>query len=449
MKGESMKQNTLKNSASESRRDFLKNKLMASAALLLGFSRNTLGGNFAEGYLTDPEQKLADDNGNVNWAAVKAQFTLNSVRHHFNTASIGPSPKVVQDEIIQLLRLAETFGNELHEKVEPVRQRIAKFLNAPPTQIAITRNTTEGMNIVARSLNLKKGDEVILTSEEHIGGSAPWLALKNEIGVVVKVINTSANANEEDIYDQIEKSITVNTKVISVSHITCTTGTVLPVKKIIDLCAMRGITSCIDGAQAVGQIPVDLSQLQPDFYVTSGHKWMFGPKGTGILYLNQQFLENTDPHYVGSYSDSRFDLMNGILEYNRTASRYEYGTRNSPIIAGLGSAIDFINKIGIENISNRGRELALRFRNGISRHPRIKIHTPMDSKYSASIVTFTIEGKQSDEVCRKAIVGGRTVLRSIYENDMNAIRASFAIHNDYAEVDKLIQDMLNVADSED
>ena len=447
MKGESMKQNTLKSSASESRRDFLKNKLMAAAALLLGFSRNTLGGNFAEGYLTDPEQKLADDNGNVNWAAVKAQFTLNAVRHHFNTASIGPSPKVVQDEIIKSLRHAEIWGIELHEKVEPVRQRIAKFLSAPSSQIAITRNTTEGMNIVARNLSLKKGDEVILTSEEHIGGSAPWLALQNEIGVVVRVINTSSS--EEDVYDQIEKSITVNTKVISVSHITCTTGTVLPVKKIIDLCAMRGITSCIDGAQAVGQIPVDLSQLQPDFYVTSGHKWMFGPKGTGILYLNQQFLENTDPHYVGSYSDSRFDLMNGILEYNRTASRYEYGTRNSPIIAGLGSAIDFINKIGIENISNRGKELSLRFRNGISRHPRIKIHTPMDSKYSASIVTFTIEGKQSDEVCRKAIVGGRTVLRSIYENDMNAIRASFAIHNDYAEVDKLIQDMLNVADSED
>jgi len=443
-----MKQNKLKSSASESRRDFLKNKLMAAAALLLGFSRNTLGGNFAEGYLTDPEQKLVDDNGNVNWEAVKAQFTLNSVRHHFNTASIGPSPKVVQDEIIKSLHRSDNWGIDLHEKVEPARKRIAKFLNAPSGQIAITRNTTEGMNIIARSLGLKKGDEVILTSEEHIGGSAPWLALQNEFGVVVRVINTSAS--EEDVYDQIENSITVNTKVISVSHITCTTGTVLPVKKIIDLCARRGITSCIDGAQAVGQIPVDLSQLQPDFYVTSGHKWLFGPKGTGILYLNQQFLDTTDPHYVGSYSDSRFDLMNGILEYNRTASRYEYGTRNSPIIAGLGSAIDFINKIGVDNISNRGRELALRFRNGISHHPRIKTHTPMEAKYSASIVTFTIEGKQSAEVCREAIVvEGRTVLRSIYENDMNAIRASFAIHNDYAEVDKLIQDMLNVADSVD
>ncbi len=146
------------------------------------------------------------------------------------------------------------------------------------------------MNTVARSLSLKEGDEVILSKDEHIGGAAIWLALSKEIGITIKLVDLDYSGKNN--FNIIKKSVTDKTKVLVLSHVTCTTGMILPVKKIANYCKKKGIISCIDGAQAVGMIPVNITDINPDFYVTSGHKWLFGSKGTGILYINEYFLKN-------------------------------------------------------------------------------------------------------------------------------------------------------------
>lgn len=424
----------------QSRRHFIKDKLRKGLILSL-FSPFSSMAEFDE---SKEESSITKDDGiTVDWEKVESQFTLANSRKHFNTSSIGPSPRIVQETTIASIKYINKYGIEDHKVVEKTRAKLAKFMNANPEELAITRNATEGMNVVARSLKLQQGDEVIITSEEHIGGSAPWMALQNEIGIKVKVVDILGK--EEKILKLIKSAISNRTKVISISHITCTTGTVLPVKEIIEFCKKKQIQSVIDGTQALGQISLNLKSLQPNFFIASCHKWFFGPKGTGILYMNQDFLNNTPPLFAGAYTDIKFDLKKGIYEYIKHASRYEYGTINAPIIAGLGAAVEFMNNIGIKNVEDRGKYLASRFYEKISQHRDISILTPFHLDAHASIVTFRIKQKNGSNICKELRKTANIILRSVTENNMNAIRASFAIYSNEKEVDELAQKLLAIA----
>ena len=424
----------------QSRRHFIKDKLRKGLILSL-FSPLSSMAEFDE---SREESSITKDDGiTVDWEKVESQFTLANSRKQFNTSSIGPSPRIVQETTIASIKYINKYGIEDHKVVEKTRAKLAKFMNANPEELAITRNATEGMNVVARSLKLQQGDEVIITSEEHIGGSAPWMALQNEIGIKVKVVDILGK--EEKILKLIKSAISNRTKVISISHITCTTGTVLPVKEIIEFCKKNQIQSVIDGTQALGQISLNLKSLQPNFFIASCHKWFFGPKGTGILYMNQDFLNNTPPLFAGAYTDIKFDLKKGIYEYIKHASRYEYGTINAPIIAGLGAAVEFMNNIGIKNVEDRGKYLASRFYEKISQHKDISILTPFQLDAHASIVTFRIKQKNGSNICKELRKTANIILRSVTENNMNAIRASFAIYTNEKEVDELAQKLLAIA----
>lgn len=424
----------------QSRRHFIKDKLRKGLILSL-FSPLSSMAEFDE---SKEDSSITKDDGiTVDWEKVESQFTLANSRKHFNTSSIGPSPRIVQETTIASIKYINKYGIEDHKVVEKTRAKLAKFMNANPEELAITRNATEGMNVVARSLKLQQGDEVIITSEEHIGGSAPWMALQNEIGIKVKVVDILGK--EEKILKLIKSAISNRTKVISISHITCTTGTVIPVKEIIEFCKKNQIQSVIDGTQALGQISLNLKSLQPNFFIASCHKWFFGPKGTGILYMNQDFLNNTPPLFAGAYTDIKFDLKKGIYEYIKHASRYEYGTINAPIIAGLGAAVEFMNNIGIKNVEDRGKYLASRFYEKISQHRDISILTPFQLDAHASIVTFRIKQKNGSNICKELRKTANIILRSVTENNMNAIRASFAIYTNEKEVDELAQKLLAIA----
>ena len=424
----------------QSRRNFIKDKLWKGLILSL-FSPFSSMAEFDE---SKEESSITKDDGiTVDWEKVESQFTLANSRKHFNTSSIGPSPRIVQETTIASIKYINKYGIEDHKVVEKTRAKLAKFMNANPKVLAITRNATEGMNIVARRLKLHQGDEVIITSEEHIGGSAPWMALQNEIGIKVKVVDILGK--EEKILKLIKSAISKRTKVISISHITCTTGTVLPVKEIIEFCKKNQIHSVIDGTQALGQISLNLKSLQPNFFIASCHKWLFGPKGTGILYMNQDFLNNTPPLFAGAYTDIKFDLKKGIYEYIKHASRYEYGTINAPIIAGLGAAVEFTNNIGIKNVEDRGKYLASRFYEKISQHRDISILTPFHLDAHASIVTFRIKQKNGSNICKELRKTANIILRSVTENNMNAIRASFAVYTNEKEVDELAHKLLVIA----
>lgn len=420
------------------RREFIRKSVLKTIGMLVGID------SFASNTPLDIQDKaFIFDNGDVNWESIREKFQLDSSRYYFNYGSLGLCPKPVSDRLCLKHSALESTGLHDHVFIENVRTSISSFLNTSLDEVAITRNTTEGMNIIAHSLNLEKDDEVIITSEEHIGGSAPWLMIRKYLGIKVKVV--PINYNGKGNLKRIKDAITSKTKVVSVSHITCTTGTVLPVKDIVALCRENDIYSVIDGAQALGMIPVDLGDIDPDFYCSSGHKWMGGPKETGILFVNKRNLEILNPRYVGAYSDSSFNLNTLDLTIKKPISRVEYGTRSLSTAAGLDESISFINKIGIERIFERCRKLACHFRDGISSHPKIEVLSPENEKYASAIVTFRIKSKDNLSVPYILLHKHRTSIRGIHENDLNALRASFHIQNSLKEVDDLIALILSIA----
>ena len=383
------------------------------------------------------------DYKSIDWENIRQQFLFSKEKHYLNTGSLGPSPKVIINTICETIEKLETSCSHGRHQIAETHEKAANFLNVKADEIAFTRNTTEGINIVARSLPLKAGDEIIISTHEHVGGASPWMALEKDIGVKVKLIDLDFKG--ENNLQIIKDNITIKTKVVAFSHITCTTGMKLPAKAIVELCRSKGVYSCIDGAQSLGMFPIDLADINPDFYASSGHKWLFGPKGTGVLFINKNIIKDISPIFAGAYTDCKFDLNSLTMEYLMTAKREEYGTRNTPITLGLGSAFDFINAIGIENVSKRGRELVSRFRKGIANIPGIEILTPESDVYSASMITIRIKDKDNLKLNPILNKEKNLRMRSIYENNINGIRISFAIFNSFDEVDLLVNSLKEVA----
>ena len=198
------------------------------------------------------------------------------------------------------------------------------------------------------------------------------------------------------------------------------------------------VISIVDGAQAFGMIPVDLSNISPDFYISSGHKWMCGPKGTGFVYANEKSYKSLQPGFVGAYSDITFNLSKCILEIKNNISHIEYGTRNMSIYDGFNSAVLFINTIGIENIFTRGKKMADYFLNKIVTHQNITVLSSLNNDFSSSIVTFRIENTNCSLFINDLLINHKKALRGVHENNLNAIRASFSLQNDYQEIDELV-----------
>ncbi|MCB0462639.1 MAG: aminotransferase class V-fold PLP-dependent enzyme [Flavobacteriaceae bacterium] len=383
-----------------------------------------------------------NDYNSIDWKQIREQFLFAKDYHYLNTGSLGPSPRIVIDTVCKAMERLEISTNHGRHEIDETHEKMANFLNVTPDEIAFTRNATEGLNIAARSLRLKKGDEIIISTHEHVGGASPWLALAKDFGAVVKLIDLDFSGKKN--LQIIKDAISDKTKVVAFSHITCTTGMKLPAKEIVDLCRSKGIYSCIDGAQSLGMFPIDLRAINPDFYASSGHKWLFGPKGTGVLFINKSIIEHIDPVFAGAYTDSQFDLNTLTMEYRHSAQREEYGTRNTPITLGLGSAVDFINTIGIDNVAKRGRELVTHFRKGISNIPEIDILTPESELYSASMLTIRIKDKDNLKLNPTLNKEKKLRMRGIYENNINGLRISFAIFNSFDEVDLLVNSLKDV-----
>ena len=420
------------------RKEFLKKALAGGFLTSLGLSN-------IKSFLGDSD-KVNDETTlalpidiDKDWDELRKLFPLTYSRNYFNTGGIGASPKKVVDAVYHNMILSETRGDEKRKSLKNVRSKVAKFLNANPKNIAFTRNTTEGMNIIARELSFKEGDEIVLSTHEHIGGASPWVMLQKEIGVKLKLVDLDLSGEQN--LELIKNSISPKTKLVCISHVTCTTGMKLPVNEIVKLCKEKGVYSCIDGAQAIGMMPVDLGTMNPDFYVCSGHKWLLGPKGTGIIYIGDKAFSEMKPLFSGAYSDSDFNLSKRLLDFVGNPSRLEYGTRNIPLIMGLEAAIDFVDELNLETLSKRNKELARYLVEKLSENPKIEIISPLNDEFSTSMISFRVKGKDYLRVRNTLTKTYLQRVRAIYENDLNAVRVCIAIYNNKEQVDQLVKDI--------
>jgi selenocysteine lyase/cysteine desulfurase len=278
-------------------------------------------------------------------------------------------------------------------------ENLGQILGCKGSELAITKNVSEGVNLACRAISLKKGDEVIITLHEHVGGCAAWLYRAKTEGIVLKLAALGATA--EETLNNIKSVKTKNTKVIAVPHIPCTIGQVLPVNEICAWAKANGIISAIDGAHPLGMLQMNLKEMGCDYYSGCFHKWLLGPIGTGFFYASEEILSRSVIHHVAAYSVDKFDMSTtppSMGELVNKTARYSYGTFPGPMYDGAKAAMQFYQKIGPALIEKRVKYLSKEVMNGlmeINDNPRLKfpvieVLTPSEDASRGAQVGFRI-----------------------------------------------------------
>lgn len=405
-----------------SKRDFL--KLAAASICFFNYgSLNSWAKNNQKRKFTSASE----------WDEIRDQFSLTKNRVYFNNGTIGPSPEPVLNSVIEAMKQVDFMSehNENHGAV--LREKIAQFIHASSEEISLTHNTTEAINIIACGLKLNSFDEIIITTHEHVGNALPWLNRARLDNIVLKSFEPKKTASE--VIDQVSSLITNKTKVIAIPYISCTTGQVFPIKELARLAHKNNIFIFVDGAHALGMLPLNMQELGIDFFATCGHKWLCGPKGTGFLFIKKSLIDIVEAHFVGAYSDTGWSLnpprIHGL---NPTAHRYDYGSQNTSLYAGFSAAIDFFNQIGMEKIKNYGCELATNLQSELLKlNDYLEVLTPIEEQSKAMIVSFRFKNKDSKIFATYAAKNGFRI-RQVLEANLNAIRVSTHLYNSKAEV---------------
>lgn len=405
-------------------------------ALLYGFPEHARAK-----YIISNDETVPPDDEHF-WTVVREQFPLKREPIFLNNGTMGPSPYVVIDAVKS--EMEDVERNARYGGWDTVRPKVAKFINAHDDEISLTHNVTEGIDVVACGLPLKRGDEVILTNHEHAGNAVPWLARARRDGIVVKVLSLGSTAAET--LNRLNALITQRTRVIAVPHITCTIGQVLPAKEISKLGHDKGLWVFFDGAHTLGMMPLDVKAIDCDFFATCGHKWMMGPKGTGFLYVRKEMQEVLEPYWAGALSDAGWDLQKGTLDYRKDAHKYDFGTQNAALYVGLGAAIDFLYHIGMENISSRNRALAMHLRNGLKElGDKVEILTPEEEGGFGAVVGFRLKTVPYDKLQQYLIDKHKIITRMVPEDGINCNRISTHIYNNHDEVNKVVEAIKSAA----
>lgn len=417
------------------RRSFIKS---GSTAVLAGISLPQIAANLQLQSITS-DGRVVEPTDEMYWKMVREQFPLTKDWAYLNNGTMGPSPYPVIEAVRKGMMDGDQFAN--YGGWESTSKKIAEFVGASESEIALTHNVTDGINIVCWGLPLKKGDEVIMTTHEHVGNAFPWLNRQKLHGIVLKTFSPASTA--EETYQRIKALINNKTKAIAIPHIPCTQGQILPVKEICELGRANGLFIFIDGAHGPGMLPLDLNNLDCDAYASCCHKWMLGPKGTGFLYVKKSFQNILQTYFVGGGSDNaKWNMATNPVQmgtYADSAHRYYGGTQSLGLYKGVDAAIDFINNIGLMNIHNRIKYLGeytqnrlLEFKN------KVELLTPTEEKSRCAVNGFRIKGvdftKFYDECVQQKIR-----IRIVHENGLNSLRVSTHIYNNTHEIDKLIK----------
>ncbi len=355
-----------------------------------------------------PPKGLLDTDPDRYWADLRRQWLLATDRINLNCGSVGCTPMPVLRSMIDHLLSAEAFrepgypwfGYEETPRLRELRDGLAAFLGCKRDELALTRNATEGNNVVCHGLDFEPGDEVLLTDQEHPGGQCCWQQRSKRHGLKLNYVKLPRPPQSVDeIVDRFAKALTPRTRIVVFSHITSPTGLLLPAKEVCELARKRGVLTHIDGAHAIGQIPLNVHELGCDFYAASPHKWLMSPKGTGVLYVREELLERLWAHTVSG------DWRNYKLKAYRFSN---LGTSNLSVMAGLKAALDFFHAIGPEAIYARIHQLARRVRDHVAGIARLKLANASAEPFYAGLVSFEPLGEQGDQ-------GERADLKKVVE----------------------------------
>ena len=417
------------------RREFVK-YFMAGSALSLSALSEMNASVYQS--ITSLNQKYIRDESpdGVYWDALRKHYLFEDGVIMMNNGTVGPMPKPVFNTLMRTFKVQCTNPFEVYSfiprKKEEVRYKLAEFIGATPDEIVITRNTTEGMNFVSSGLDLGKGDEVILSSMEHPGGTHPWLLKAARYGITIKEVPIGLPPKSVDEFvGAFEKQITPNTKVISISHTVYISGLISPLKELCQMARQKGVLVLADSAHGIGMLDLDMKELGVDFFATSPYKWMGAPTGVGVLYVRQEVQDKLWPTIASSGWDR-----------HQTARKFEtLSQRADALTIALGEAVDFQNAIGKQKVEKRIKALAGYLKKELKKIPGVRLHTSEDPYISGGLTAFSIEGVDPRHIVDYVRDKYNIVIRTVgsREKGTYGIRVSTPIYVSYAHVDMLLE----------
>jgi selenocysteine lyase/cysteine desulfurase len=381
------------------------------------------------------------------WKLVRDEFVLDPGWSYLNFGGLGTCPMPVLNSFWEWTRTEERAPSAGHdEKVWwDVKERLARLLgpSCRKEDLALISCATEGINAIINGLPLKKGDEVITSTHEHVAVNVGLLNRMQRDGIVIRLFEPDL-ARAQGNVERISGLINPRTRLILVSHVTCTTGQLFPAAEIATLARSRNVWFAMDGAQAPVCVPFDIVETGVDFYTSSTHKWLMGPKRTGFLYVRQGMLDTLRPVTAGAYSSERNEIGKMDLALHPTAQRYEYGTQNDALFFALGTAIDFVQTIGLPRIWQHNHALAEKFYQGLQATAGVEILSPQEEAYRTAMISFRMKDRTYSQV-NEHLSKARIRVRPVTEGGLNCIRVSFHVCNHDPEVDAMLEALHTLA----
>ena len=368
------------------------------------------------------------------WQTVRSQFVMPNDLAVLNAANLCPSSAPVLETLYRTTKDMDrdpSFDNrvKLGDGREATRAALAEFLRVTPEEIVITRNTSESNNLVSSGLDLKPGDEVLLSSDNHPSNHTAWQQKAKRFGFSVKEVPTPNPHPGFDYYvEAFTKAITPNTKVVAFTHLTSTVGDLFPAKELCRLARERGILSMVDGAQTFGLLDVDLSDMQPDFYSGSAHKWPCGPKENGVLYINKSAQSKIWTSIYSAYP--------GRVGVSKTFEAF--GQRDEPAMIAFGEALKLQTTIGRKVIEDRARELTQALIAGLSKIDGVKIWTSPERSRSVAVLSFQPGNLDVRKLSLALYQKDRVACATRGGQDRPGIRFSPHFYNTQAEVERAV-----------
>ena len=345
-------------------------------------------------------------------------------------------------------RSSHKLGDKVTKKVKEARELVAKFINAKnEEEIIFTRNTTEGINLLANTFGFKKDDIILITDKEHNSNLVPWLVLRDKIGIQVKI----CPSKEDNTFD-LEKfsELVKGVKLVSMVHTSNLDGVTNPVKEIIEIAHKNGALVLLDVAQSIAHQKIDVKKLDVDFLSFSGHK-MLGPTGTGIFYGKEKLLEKLSPFLVGG--DTVEYTTYDSYKMLQGPEKFEAGLQDYAGIIGLGEAVKYLNQVDFDDIKEHELKLNEYITNEILKIPKIKIIGPKDPSLRSGIINFYVENTDMhkfalmlDNMANISIRSGQHCVHSWFNNKkiLNSARVSLYMYNTMEEAEIFINNLIKI-----
>lgn len=378
-------------------------------------------------------ERFVESVGDI-WANIRQQFLHSDEIINLNNGAVSPQPLSVQEVHVMNLKMANAgpsyfMWRKLDQQREPLRQRLAELLGCDTEELAINRNTTEGLNTIIAGLPLKKGDEVVLSRYDYPNMINAWKQRESRDGVVLKWVDLRLpNESEDQIVSVYKSAISPKTKLVHITHMVNWTGQIMPVKRLSELAHKLGCEVLLDAAHSFAHVNFKVHDFDVDYAATSLHKWLCAPFGTGIIYIKKEKISTVWPAFSAPDPQS-----SNIRKFENI------GTRSYAAEMAINSAIDFHEKIGAAEKEDRLRGLKNYWCEQVLDNPKLHLHTSLKDEFSCGMATFSIEGKDATEIESRLMKDFKIHSSVVKIEGINGIRISPHVYTAKAELDILIR----------